>query len=242
MKRIIAFLYTLSMALLLFAQSSQGMKLRQVYNLMENKDTIQAVRLLHQLAESGYAPAQGVLGNCYLCGLGVSYNINEAVKWTKLGAEQNDVYSCIELGTYYFQGLGVEKNLEKAEQLLKIGDKHNIAHAQYLLGLLYEKRKNNKEAESMYLKAAKHNHLDAVFNLTGIYIDQKKWDEVISWLHKGDELGIANSQFMLGCLYLTSDSPLKVDEKKALIYLKKAAQQGDVQAQIMVVELENKLK
>lgn len=70
-------------------------------------------------AEQGYGFAQGLLGSCYMQGLGVPQNYTEALKWLVPAAEQDIDGAQAALGLCYFTGNGVEKDMAKAEYWFK---------------------------------------------------------------------------------------------------------------------------
>jgi TPR repeat protein len=73
---------------------------------------------LRKQAEAGSVVAQGVLGICYLHGIGTSVDYKQAVRWLSASAEKGVARSMAELGRMYFEGRGVAKNLAQAIPLL----------------------------------------------------------------------------------------------------------------------------
>ena len=69
-----------------------------------------AVNLYRRAAEQGYAPAQALLGDRYLNGIGVPQNDDEAVKWFRKAAEQGLGIARISLGFCYYEGKVVPQN------------------------------------------------------------------------------------------------------------------------------------
>jgi TPR repeat protein len=77
-----------------------------------------AVRYFEQAADLGFAPAQRLLGVCYLQGHAVTRNYRQARRWLTLAAEQNDPSAAYNLALMHAQGLGAEKNWSLAHGLL----------------------------------------------------------------------------------------------------------------------------
>ena len=73
-----------------------------------------AFSLYMQLAEQGYAPAQSQLGYMYNHGMGVSQNLDAAIKWYQKSAFQGYSSAQYYLGHMYYKGEGVTRDLELA--------------------------------------------------------------------------------------------------------------------------------
>ena len=58
--------------------------------------------------------AQNNLGDCYRNGIGVEKDPEEAVKWYRKAAEQNNHWGQYWLGYCYENGYGVERDKDKA--------------------------------------------------------------------------------------------------------------------------------
>ena len=77
-------------------------------------DYLNALMTFSWLAEGGHADAQGALGILYREGRGVPQDLDEAVKWFRLGARRGDPGAQTSLGLAYFDGKGVAANPTKA--------------------------------------------------------------------------------------------------------------------------------
>ena len=64
-----------------------------VYIYLEERDFIEAEKLLRKAAEQGDAQAQHNLASLYCGGYGVTQDYSEAIKWYKKAAEQGVVAS-----------------------------------------------------------------------------------------------------------------------------------------------------
>ena len=81
---------------------------------------LQALELLHPIAEDGNVTAQGLLGRMYLRGEGVTQDYQEAAKWHRLAAEQGDAYSQYNLASSYYYGMGVSQNYQEAAKWYRL--------------------------------------------------------------------------------------------------------------------------
>ena len=80
----------------------------------------QALELLRPIAEEGNIIAQGLLGQMYLKGEGVTQDYQQAAKWYRLAAEQGDAYSQYNLGSSYFYGAGVTQDYQQAAKWYRL--------------------------------------------------------------------------------------------------------------------------
>jgi len=68
------------------------------------------------LAEAGFLKAQLMMGILYQLGIGVRQDGQEALKWYRLAAEQNDALAWKNMGTLFLLGLA-EVEVDKAQAL-----------------------------------------------------------------------------------------------------------------------------
>lgn len=79
-----------------------------------------ALKLLHPIAEKGNVTAQGLLGQMYLRGNGVTRSYQKALKWCRLAANQGNVNAQASLGLMYGHGKGVDQDYHKAEKWYRL--------------------------------------------------------------------------------------------------------------------------
>lgn len=155
---------------------------------------------VEELAKSGNAAAQNLLGQCYLEGRGIAKNPQQAFYWISKAAEQKNLKALCNLGYCYENGIGTEKDYFQA-------------YSFYKLSAL----KGNS--------AAFNNLAQCYLNGTGTSKDSIK---ARAWFEKGAETGIRSSQTNAGYLYLAIDGQVNYD--KAFYWLKKAADQNSPNA------------
>ena len=80
----------------------------------KDRNYTEAVKWFSKAAEQGDVNAQGMLGDCYNLGEGVSIDYQKAVKWWRKAAEQGDTDAQYSLGESYEYGEGVMKDYEEA--------------------------------------------------------------------------------------------------------------------------------
>lgn len=69
---------------------------------------------LRQEAESGSVAAQGILGICYLNGIEVEINYQEAFRFLSAAAKRGAPRPVVNLARMYAQGLGIPKDVPEA--------------------------------------------------------------------------------------------------------------------------------
>jgi len=89
-------------------------------------------------AESGYAFAQDMMGNCYKYGVYVKKDFAAAVAWFEKAALQGNAAAQRSLGYCYDNGHGVEQNYEKAVYWYIKGAEGGDIDAQQNLAICYE--------------------------------------------------------------------------------------------------------
>ena len=89
-------------------------------------------------AEAGDANAQNNLGAMYDNGTGVAENVQEAVKWYRLAADQGLAEAQFNLGLMYAIGTGVAQNDQKAVRWYRLAAEQGDANSLFVLGLMYE--------------------------------------------------------------------------------------------------------
>jgi cell division protein FtsA len=82
---------------------------------MSDSEKQRGVAILRQLTETGFARAQALLGACYLCGIGVSEDSNQAVDWLCKAAIQGNADAQYFLGGWYTK----VEDLSKADLWLR---------------------------------------------------------------------------------------------------------------------------
>ena len=144
-----------------------------------------------------------------------------ALKWFRKGAEQGFSPAQFFLGVMYHSGLGVEKNLGEAVKLYKKAAEQGIPDAQCSLGNMYEYgqgvNSNYTEAVKWYKKAAEQGNERAIKKLQSLQLQTNK---------NGSTQMSAEEMFNKGWSYDQAK-----DYRNAFIWYKKAAEQGNPEAQ-----------
>lgn len=159
------------------------------------------VKLLRDLAEKRYPPAQFSLGCCLEDGDGTEINLKEAFFWYQQAAPQF-IPAQVAKGICLLTAKGCEKDVEEGHEVLKWAARFGDAQAQYNLAqALFDEEtiQNFEEGVEWYRKAAIKGHAGAQHNLAcclrdgvGTVKDEK---EANQWFQKaaGQGYGKSNS-------------------------------------------------
>lgn len=195
-----------------------------------NSDHKKMIRLMTELANSGFAKAQARLGWIYERGIGVETNYEKALDLYQKAMMQKNGFAYARMGFLYQRGLGVEKdNLKSVEYLKKsiaAGDGHGHAlmgYAHFIgAGVARDYDESYKQAVLAKDKGNTWGYawLGRVYEFgLGVEVDYQqayKWYSKAA--EKSDPLGLA----LLGHLYLKGRGVDK-DEEKAFKYIKAGA-------------------
>jgi len=173
---------------------------------------------LSKAAEQGHAKAQCILGYCYEDGDEVTKDIKEAVKWFHKAAEQGNTDAQWTLGRRYQHGDGVKKNIKESIKWYSLSGRGNINIGRIYIsgdGVDIDYTEGLK-----WLRKGKAN------------IDEIEKIEKLSKKEKIAKKGDAKAQYEFGCLC----EKLNVNPKEAILWYRRAAEQGYVKAQIKLAE------
>src|SRR3954465_705784 len=147
-------------ASILFGQSSgnaeqlfdKGMNALKGTGVSHN--SLNALDLLRQSADLGYAPAQVALAYFYDAGVLVVADQGQAAQWYRRAADQNDRLAEWLLGRLYYMGSGVPRDLDRAASSFKRAADQGDDFGEYLLGEVELERHKYDSAAALLRKAA----------------------------------------------------------------------------------------
>ncbi len=100
---------------------------------------------------------------------GISYDVNQAVKYYNQAADLDNKHACFSLGKMYKTGEGVLKNPARAKELFLKSAELGNEKAQYELGMMF-KGKNDLTATFKWMKqSAENNYAPAQYELGLMY-------------------------------------------------------------------------
>lgn len=132
-------------------------------NYFKMENYTEAVKCFKKAAEQGNPLAQGMLGNCYATGLGITKDFTKAMYWFRQAAEQGDPMGQFMLGSCYERGVGVNRDFHTAAYWYKKAAEQGFGEAQFRLGGLYILFFQDMEQALYWLrKAASQGNKDAI--------------------------------------------------------------------------------
>jgi len=140
---------------------------------------------------------------------GVAKDEEEAVKWYRKAAEQDDASAQYNLGLMYAEGLGVEKNEKEAVKWYRLAADQGYESAQCRLGLMY-----------VYGEGVENDDVEAV-----------------KWIRKAADHGYADAQYELGLMYDWGRG-VQEDDEEAVKWYRLAADQGLEEAKQALLKLD----
>ena len=167
---------------------------------------------------------------------------------TPVAAEEmpTDPHECYLLGKKYAEGDGVEKDMEKANALFRQAAEQDDSHGIHALGISYYGGegvpKNVALAFTLFRRAAEMGNeksqccLAILPDEKGQNILDDPTDERLMWLEKAADKNDDQALRVLGMLYLKGFH-VKMDIDKGRELLRRAAEEGDVQAQFLLASI-----
>lgn len=108
------------------------------FYLVYHDQIIKIIKIADFEVNEKYISALNKLGHFYYSGQFKKVNINKAIYYFSLAAEQNDPESLYNLGLIYDEGKNVPRDIHKAIQYYSGAAKLNYARARLMLGSPYD--------------------------------------------------------------------------------------------------------
>lgn len=208
-------------------------------------DPAKAVYWLRRSARNGQPYAQRTLGNLYWIGKGVTRDRRKAAYWWRRAAEAGDAEAQRRLGEAYQQGAGVAPDAKLAVEWLRAAARQGDREARYLLGRMYLDGQGVPAdaalARDWLSQAAAQGHSDAIRLLSLIasvgrqsMATHEQSAEVL--LRKAQE-NDPQAQYELALRYESGVWDVLHDDRKALYWLERAAENGNRNAMRTLVQV-----
>ena len=193
----------LLVVVLLLCPNSLRAGLEEGISASHKGDYITAFREFRSLANEGDAKAQYNLGLLYEMGLGVKQDYQEAAKWYRKAAVQDNIESQKRLIVMRKKGL---TNSQQPTVPPKWQGSTTDPQSQYELGVMYFMgigvEKNYVIASEWFRKSANQNYAKAQHDLALMLLEGKGGNrdalEAYKWLHLAAKQGDGPSQYQLG--------------------------------------------
>jgi len=214
----------------------------------------QLVKTLQAQSVLGNSDAQFDLAQLYDQGVGVKQNTQEAIKYYRLAAAQQDLRAEYTLAILYLDGRDAATDHKKGIELLEdTAFKGNVL-AQYALARIYEQgfhdangqvniQPDYEHAVSMYSLAAANDYGLAQYRLAELMVREKLADNSLAAIAKRNKTikelyqGAVSSGVEQAALPLAFFDAMDADKNKqdaAFLVAKKAASDGNVEAALLL--------
>lgn len=189
-----------------------------------------AFDLLQEALKRGDVVAKKMLIDCYLQGIGVDKNEDEAKKLAQELYDSGDKELATKLGTFYEYGIGAPPDMQKAFEFYQIGANFGDGFAkikvadQYLSGFLVPS--DIEKAMNLYREEMKKNNPVALLRLgdafaNGIGVERDDYQAFLLYL-KAAAMGEVEAQYKLANSFREGKGT-RIDEGAVFFWLKQGA-------------------
>ena len=199
-------------------------------------DIFYGVRWLEAAAGQDDPSALALLGKEQLKGTRLPKDTEKALEYLQYAIQKKSAYAAYILGKAYLDGVDLPLDLVQAETLLQQSADRGFTPAEYVLGKTYAEGerlpKNFPKAVELLTRAAEQENSFARYRLGKLFLKEPALYDVgkaIYWLEQAAGQDNAYALYALGSLYYFDDGVQK-EEKRALAYLGRAAELGNVYA------------
>ena len=205
------------------------------------QDIPKAMDCLEKAVRLGNLNAKRFLALEYISGEHIEQDIDKGIEMLTECADGGDPLSCFMLGRIYFKGEFVNRDLSKAEKYLLMADKDS-GYACYYLGRLYleEEIYDLDKAVEWLEKAVNYDEIKAYasYSLAKILLEDNKYHDTQKAIKLLELSAEENNwaSFLLGRLYVFGTEDIEKDKEKAMEWLNRSADDGNVYAQTFLNE------
>ena len=205
------------------------------------QDIPKAMDCLEKAVRLGNLNAKRFLALEYISGEHIEQDIDKGIEMLTECADFSDPFSCFLLGRIYFKGEFVNRDLSKAEKYLLMADKDS-GYACYYLGKLYQEEEiyDIDKAVEWLEKAVNYDEVkaNASYSLAKILLEDNKYHDTQKAIKLLELSAEENNwaSFLLGRLYLFGTEDIEKDKEKAMEWLNRSADDGNVYAQTFLNE------
>lgn len=180
-------------------------------------DSVRSTALYLKSAEAGYAPARNYIGFRYYLGESLKQDVDSALYWIRLAAEDGDITAATNLGYLLTEGEGINHEEEEALDWLAIAADAGVPPAQEKMVALAEKLQTPKALALLG---------EAYSKGWGVSYDYQK---SIDYFHQGALAGNPAAQFTIA--EMLDIFPDAFENESADYWYEKAAEAGVIDAE-----------
>lgn len=192
-------------------------------NTFATKDPQKGIEWLMKGAEYGEPSCLSAIGLCYYFGTGVAQNYSNALKWFRKAAGAGDMFACYFIGVMYYNGEGVDEDDKLAWNWFKRGAAMLQPDCLYMLGVMCRDSDSpegkHEDCIKYFEEAADLGGFGRKESLLGLY-------EIFRTKELEDYIILKESS------NFQEYSWAQKDDKRAMKYLKRAAENEDAVAML----------
>jgi TPR repeat protein len=176
--------------------------------VLENKDK-KAMSELKKLADRGHARSLALIAYVYdnpQLGI-VKKDSKIAAQYFAAAAKLGHEPSIHNLGVLYYYGDGVPKSEDTAIKLFELGAEKKIYHSWYMLGYIYESKRQYPQAIKAYQRCVNYSYIprcktrNSILSITTTRLKPKQATRVVSQLFSASYNGDLEATYALARLY-----------------------------------------
>lgn len=181
------------------------------------------------------------IGSMYKNGLGTAVNVDKTIDYFQRSAELGNRNADRILALEYISGEHLEQDIEKGLAMLTECADSGDSMSCYKLSRIYFNGKivlKDLDKAEKYLLATEDNEFTQ-YALGKLYLQKEKYDieKAISYFEKSADKNMWSS-YQLGRIYFFGSEEIEKNKEKALEWLTRSADDGNVYAQNMLVNLD----
>ena len=208
-------------------------------------DIPKAIDFFKRAAGLGNRNARRTMALEYISGENVEQDIDKGIDILTELADSGDTMSAYKLGKIYLSGDVVFTDLDKAEKYLLQSANDDNEYAMYSLAKLYllDEKKDLAQAVKWLEKACEHESIKsyAAYAYAKILLDDNDYHNTSKAIELLEQTADDNNwcSYLLGKLYLFGSEDVEKDKQKAIEWLTKSAEDGNVYAEALLQHAED---
>jgi TPR repeat protein len=230
----------------------QAKKERQQYLLpkgerfTDNNAAKDGIVALRWFAVAGDPESQAAMGDLFAKGLYEPHNLQSAVYWYKLAAENGNIYAQYMMGLSHQRGWLGKVDAQRAnEYFLRANANDDSARARRQVAQFFADRDNAMynydQSYQWFETAAEEGDIQSQLTLGDFFNDGgrsgKNTLSALRWYGRAAAKQDPYAQYSLGIIYLQGDKVVPADLNQAVLWIEKSAHQQFAAAQAMLGRL-----
>lgn len=207
---------------------SPRLKFQLARALVRNGNTDEALTLMREVADKGYAAAAVGMAYMLFNAVGVDRDPVTAAGWLEKGMKNGSARATAGLGYLHRTGEGVKKDPRKAVELFKkavdAGDPYGMAQLAYMKATGEGTQKNEREAVQLFRRSAELGEPDGMASYGYLKVGgrgvAKDCAEGVRWIRKAADMNNPIGLGYLADIYYTGNCVARDEKEAAALWLR----------------------